>query len=168
MPESKRTPRTKRLVMNDEQKFEILPTEDKEPKTAQENLANIVAQLGDVFVSAVVEDAAGKTERARIELPYRQEHLKLQATQVANYHEAQMDAQKEYFGKERREFWFNALGATLLLSFMMGIGTFLIYTGDKTNGMAVIGLLLGLIGGFLSGAGWQKAKSQPDEKQAKG
>ncbi|MET0754444.1 MAG: hypothetical protein ABWZ66_13765 [Pyrinomonadaceae bacterium] len=165
MPERKRTPRTKRLIVNDEQKFEILPTEDKEPKSAQENLANVIAQLGDVVISAVVEDAAGKTERAKIELPLKQEQLKLQDKQIANYHEVQLKAQTAFFGKQTREFWFNSLVAFLILIFMMTIGGFLLYTGDNTNGMAIIGLLIGLIGGFLGGAGWQKTRNQPDEKQ---
>jgi hypothetical protein len=166
MPERKRTPRTKRPTENEKPKVEILPFEEPEPSSAQENMAKLVSEIGNVFVSAVKEDAAGKAERARIQLPLQQDQLKLQEKQVANYHEAQMEAQQQFFKKHTRAFWFNALMAGLIMVFMMSTGAFLLYTGDKTNGMAIIGLLIGLIGGFLGGAGWQKSRTQSDDQQS--
>ncbi|HQU83982.1 MAG TPA: hypothetical protein PKY59_12680 [Pyrinomonadaceae bacterium] len=148
------------LIVDPNKKTPELVPIVKEPLTPQENLAAIIGQIGEVVVAAVTEDAAGKTERARIEMPLKQEQIKLQQIQVQNYHEAQMAAQTAYFSKQSKELIITSVITLLVLLFLISIGGFSFYTGDKSTGMSIVTLLLGLLGGFLGGAGWQKIKDQ--------
>jgi uncharacterized membrane protein len=134
--------------MSDQEKLK--PTDLLPPVENQAaEFGNMVEKVAGAFTSLMAENARHMKETAETNKPIFLENNKR--------HWDYLDKEQ---GDRRAAGWRNYILAVLIVAFLLGTAGALLYSGDKQNGMAIIGLAIGLVTGFIGGQGWEKLKGQ--------
>lgn len=119
------------------------------PETQGAEFAVVVEAVGSVIHSMQAENAKLVKETAEINKPILEQNNKRYWDNVDGERNARISMG-----------WRNYVLAALIVIFLLGTAGGLLYQGDKQNGMAIIGLVIGLVAGFLGGQGWEKSRTQ--------
>lgn len=134
--------------MSDQEKpkpTELLPAAENQAA----EFGNMIEKVGSALSSMMAENAKHVKETAEINKPIVEENNRRHWNYLDNEQKAKNSTA-----------WRNYILALVIVVFMLGTAGMLLYQGDKQNGMAIIGLVIGLVAGFIGGQGWEKLKGQ--------